>query len=293
MSEPEQNERAEWLAWRRQGLGSSDVAAIVGLSPWATPYSVWAEKTGRYVGHDDDDDVKEFGRRAEPMLAPWFEDLTGYRATDWQHRATHPDWPIARATCDALVRRGRAAPLGVLEMKTTGWQRDWEELPDHYHCQTQWQLAVTGLPDGWVFALHGRRPAIYPVRRSDADIAWLLDRAQAFWRDHVEADVAPPVDGHHATTAALAGIARDAAAVDITGHLEDLRAYRAAATEATAAKKHADELANRIKAALGDHEIGTVNDVPAATYAQRRRKAYSVEATTYRALHVIWKDPLA
>ena len=58
------SERAEWLDWRRGGIGSSDIAAIIGLSPWATPYSVWAEKTGRLDNHDNDDTVKEFGRRA-------------------------------------------------------------------------------------------------------------------------------------------------------------------------------------------------------------------------------------
>ena len=39
--------REEWLALRRGYIGGSDAAAVVGLSPYVTPYQVWAEKTGK------------------------------------------------------------------------------------------------------------------------------------------------------------------------------------------------------------------------------------------------------
>ena len=38
--------RSAWLAQRRKSIGGSDAAGIVGLSPYATPYTVWADKTG-------------------------------------------------------------------------------------------------------------------------------------------------------------------------------------------------------------------------------------------------------
>ena len=38
--------RAEWLNWRRTGLGGSDIAAVLGLSKWRTPWDVWADKKG-------------------------------------------------------------------------------------------------------------------------------------------------------------------------------------------------------------------------------------------------------
>ena len=39
--------RDEWLERRRKTIGGSDAAGIVGLSKWASPFSVWADKTGR------------------------------------------------------------------------------------------------------------------------------------------------------------------------------------------------------------------------------------------------------
>lgn len=290
-------DRDEWLLWRRGGIGSSDIAAIVGLSPWGSPYSVWADKTGRTdLDAGGDSDVLEFGRRAEAMIGPWFAEETGYVTRKWQHRATHRRWPEARATLDALVYRHRRSrtPIGPLEMKTTGWQRNWDELPDQYDVQIQWQLEVLDLDHGWIAALHGRRLAVYPVERRPADGAWLLEQAQRFWRDHVLADVPPPVDGRDATTRALAGLRRTAGLeVDISDELGTIRELKAAKEAAALAKKRADELANRVKAALGDGELGLINGLPAATYRTRNRKSYTVEAGTYRALEIAWKDPAA
>lgn len=195
-------DRAGWLEWRRQGLGATDVVAIVGLSRWATPFSVWAEKTGRTPIDDTVPSVEaEFGLRAEAMLAPWFGELTGYFARKWQHRAHHREWRVGRATLDALVFRTRrsAAPLGPLELKTTDRQPDWtaETFPLDYMAQIQWQMEVTDTDRAWLFALHGRRPVIYPVERDLDDGAWLLDAARRFWRDHVEGDRPPPVHARH------------------------------------------------------------------------------------------------
>ena len=45
--------REAWLELRRHSIGGSDAAGIVGLSKWASPYSVWAEKTGRLPEQPD------------------------------------------------------------------------------------------------------------------------------------------------------------------------------------------------------------------------------------------------
>ncbi len=37
----------EQKAIRQTGLGATDCAAVMGLSPYKTPYELWLEKTGR------------------------------------------------------------------------------------------------------------------------------------------------------------------------------------------------------------------------------------------------------
>ena len=38
--------REEWLTHRQEGIGSSEVATILGLNPWETPYQLWRRKKG-------------------------------------------------------------------------------------------------------------------------------------------------------------------------------------------------------------------------------------------------------
>lgn len=42
----------KWLKWRGEGVTASDMPIILGLSPYKTPYQLWAEKTGRFNSPD-------------------------------------------------------------------------------------------------------------------------------------------------------------------------------------------------------------------------------------------------
>ena len=131
------DDRTEWLAWRKLGIGASDVAALVGMSNYASPMSVWTDKLG-LSGPDEDNDYMEYGRRAEPMLTGYFEDRTGLFVVAQQERAIHPDHPHHRATLDGLAcEHPDGGPLGVVEYKTTGWGA-WDEIPDAYAIQKAW-----------------------------------------------------------------------------------------------------------------------------------------------------------
>ena len=56
--------RADWLAQRRKSIGGSDAAGIVGLSQYATPYTVWADKIGRFADQEDNEAMRQ-GRDLE------------------------------------------------------------------------------------------------------------------------------------------------------------------------------------------------------------------------------------
>lgn len=214
-----EQQRADWLAWRRQGLGGSDVAAIVGLSPWQSRWALWAEKTG-LVDDDEDSEAMEFGRRAEGMVASYFRDRTGLDVAGEQTWLVHPEHSWMRATADGFVFESGGAgrnewgldvsdALGVLEIKCTSLSpQEWEEngVPDHIQCQAQWLMAVAGLGRVWLAVFHMAfgRPKFrtYEVERNEADIDFLMGEGEAFWA-LVQSGTPPDVDGSEATTRTL------------------------------------------------------------------------------------------
>lgn len=217
-------ERAAWLEWRGHGVGASDVAGIVGLSPWQSPWSIWAEKVGLSAGQDETRAMR-FGKIMEPVLRDMFKQETGLYVRGEQTWCQHPDDPWMRCTVDGFVYDGQdpdednrflihvnAATadfaLGVYEAKTTS-EAPWDEVPVHYQCQASWAMAITGLPTCWFGVLHmafGRPDfRVYQFDREGDDIARLVERCRTFWFDNVVAGIAPPADGHKATADALAG----------------------------------------------------------------------------------------
>ena len=278
---------AEWLEWRRNGIGASDVAGILGLSQWASPWSVWADKVG-LSEPEDPTDAMQWGLYAERAVGPWFQDRTGLIVAGEQTWCSHPEHDWMRCTVDGFVfesdadyiDRAVCDAIGVLEIKTTGDSADsWaEQIPTHYQCQAQWQMAVTGLDRVWFAVLHapfGRvRFEVYELERDEADIATLIDTAGAFWRDHVLTGTPPPSDGKEATTRALGEAWDDT--TDEAVELDDriVAALLPKLTEIKQAIKELEadkaEMENEIKAALADHELGTVDGWKVSWKSQTR-----------------------
>jgi putative phage-type endonuclease len=276
-------DRTEWLRWRRGGIGASDIAGIAGVSPWASPWSVWVDKVG-LVDLDDDDasDQMILGQDLEPVIIRWFERRRrGLWVAGRQFRAVHPELDWARATLDGLIlEEGSDAldsALAVFESKYDAGSR-WDEIPEHYRLQVQWQLFVTGLDVAELAVMHmafGRpRFEIYEVPRDQRLIGRLVKRAERFWTDHVAAGVPPLADGHRATTAALADAWIDpehTPAVNVRSleHVVDeLRGLRAARKELDADIER-DE--NLLKAALGTYTEGCIDGQVVVSWRQQSR----------------------
>ena len=84
----------EQLAARKAGLGGSDVATILGLNPYKTPYQLWLEKTGRVEPDDlSDNFAVKRGNDMEALVAKWFSDETGetvHRVNSTLRKEEHP-----------------------------------------------------------------------------------------------------------------------------------------------------------------------------------------------------------
>jgi putative phage-type endonuclease len=261
----------EWHEMRRQGIGSSDIAGIVGLSKWSSPYSVWADKVvaGADTSNPDNEDM-EFGRRAEPMLAKWFEDRTGLYALGEQTYISRPDKPWMRASLDFFVGESPdssiADALGGGEIKTTGDPAEqWEaEIPAYYMCQVQWQMAVSGFDRIWMPVLHmafgRRRFRIHEVVRNDDDVTFLEAAGEKFWTKHVLTGKAPNIDGAPATRDALASQypGEQGTIVELDEQRPLIEVWLREKAQVKQAEARLAETENRMRALLGDATEGTV-----------------------------------
>ena len=267
-----------WHAFRRKGVGASDIGALLGLSKWSSPMSLWCEKLG-LLPPSEETQRQRIGKRMETVLAAEFQDETGLTLAGEQTWLTSLDWSIARCTIDGAVVPPPAPGtdpnlsdfLGPWEAKTSA-MRGWDEIPPTYLAQIQWQMYVMGAPRAWLTVMFaGFQIETYTVERDDADIAFMVERAKEFWH-LVETETMPEVDGSDATTDALSHLYPrhiEGRTVDLSGmaakvaHLLDLK------DEAKRIKDETKELNNEIRAAIGDAEIAEINGYPAFTFRQQ------------------------
>lgn len=297
------SDRVEWLERRRRGIGGSDVAGVIGVSPWASPWSVWADKVGLTpLDESGVTDAMEFGTRAEPMMTEWFTDRTGLTVAGEQMELQHPERGWMLCTVDGLVfdagtctSGGVDDALGVHEIKTTtGTAAEWDEdIPVHYQCQAQWSMAVSGLERVWFSVLHlafGRVAyRTYEFDRDENEIKFLVERCSAFWHEHVLTGDPPPADKHRATTSALNVAWPDAdGTVDADDEAHKLIAdIHEADRWKDQCQADGDRLRNRLRALLGDNTDLVDRDGPKprnlATYRWQQTKR--IDSAALRKAH--------
>lgn len=192
-----------WLEYRRRGIGGSDAAAIVGMSPYATAYTVWADKTGRLTEKDDSEAMR-LGRDLEDYVASRFTEKTGKKVRKKNAILQHDDHEFIIANIDREVIGEKAG----LECKTTSALNLKRfkngAFPDQYYTQCVHYLAVTGW-ERWYLAVLalGVGFFVYVIERDEDEIKALEQAEADFWRNHILPDVPPPVDGMKPTGTAL------------------------------------------------------------------------------------------
>jgi putative phage-type endonuclease len=219
----------EWHAARRQGVTATDIVAIIGLSSWASAYSLYWQKLGQAPETPDSDRFR-LGRYLESyIIGRWLQDHPGLKADGrgtWRHSERR--WQMA--TPDAEVTGG--GDLAVLEVKS--WadadRPSWDAGPPPVvRAQVLWQMdvmdvgvghvGVVFLPSGefrsYTISHDGCKddgeadnPMLCPVC---TDLALMRERGAEFY-DRLRGLLhPPPVDASTATTAALKARFGDAA----------------------------------------------------------------------------------
>lgn len=251
----------EWLEHRRRSIGGSDAAAIIGLNPWASPYSVWADKLG-LIPPKEDNEAMRLGRDLEEYVAKRFCEETGKRVRRENSIIINPDYPFAHANVDRLIIGGDEG----LECKTTSSLNLKRfkngEFPTTYYAQCVHYMAVTGA-ERWFLAvlILGKEFKWFCIERDEEEIAALMRSEEEFW-ELVQNGTPPAADGEKSTSEAISTIyseGGDEGNVALFAYENDLRQYMALGEQIRELKKLQDGCANKVKAYLGDTERGVSN----------------------------------
>lgn len=275
---------AAWLEHRKQGLGGSDMAAILGLSKYKTPYELWLEKTGREQPVDISDKWAVIkGNALEKELRNRFRELHPelecYDGTDkslvsWEH-------PFLIASLDGILY-DEIRGYGVLEIKTTSAHRgktDWHDMdgnlkvPDYYMAQVTHYLAVTGWTWGVVYADIGEaEPVEIMFERDEEDVAAIIKAASDFWA-YVQDDTPPSL------TATDVDMAQQETQPEGYEQVEDddfdrLTSLWAQFDDAEkTAKKQKDAIGAQLKEMVGTERQGIISRTAQVGYKDVRFKA--------------------
>jgi len=287
--------RDEWLSARRTGIGGSDIAAILGLSPWRTPLDVYRDKVDG--AEQPETESMRWGLLLEDLIAREYAARAGVRIqrVNTLIRARGREWAIATLDRVVLPARGRARVSGgelrgadgVLECKAVNafaaheWGRgdDPDAVPLHCAAQCMWYLGITGLPWCDVAALiGGQRLVVRRIERDNETIAAMFARAETFWRDHVLARVPPPPSTAREADHGWPSDNGESLEAD-----EELiaayNAAREARTRMAEAERDYEAAVERIKLALGERSVLTLHGRPIATWrATSARKIVDYEA---------------
>lgn len=118
---------AEWLAWRRQGIGGSDAAAILGISPWRTARDLYDDKLGSVSAQDDSGIwvALEMGHLLEDLVARIFSKKTGYPVFQIKKMFRNPMHPCMLADVDYFVTSALSRFISALSQKRSPLLLPW------------------------------------------------------------------------------------------------------------------------------------------------------------------------
>lgn len=198
----------EW----RELVTASKVAAILGVSPWESPRSVWHLMHGDLPA-EESNDAQRRGHYLEPAILEWWRDQHGVathesRLNEWREQPEFKlgDW--AAATPDATCLLGDIGAENwhrvLVEAKSTADDGDWgtpgtDEIPDYYLVQTFWQMHVSGIHRCYVPVIGPRLRFVEYVVDYDPRYGAALERTMRAFYDSLAADEPPPLDDTTAT----------------------------------------------------------------------------------------------
>ena len=201
----------EWLKNRFNGIGGSEISAVVGCNPYLDNVTLWELKTGRRQAEDiSEKPYVLYGTKSEEHLRALFAlDFPQYKVEYIENNSFRNDkFPWAQASLDGWLtdQDGRK---GILEIKTSEilnsqHREKWkgEHIPQNYYCQTLFYMAVL---EADFCVLKAQLKTVFDgvpylqtkhffIEADDVreDMEYLMKKGSEFW-EYVKSNKQPPL----------------------------------------------------------------------------------------------------
>lgn len=274
---------------RRGFIGGSDMAAILGLSPWKTPYQLWLEKTGQHIEEPNPQREKFYrrGKLMEPVVIQMAKEEYGLEIIAHNQRYTDPELPFLACEIDFewmdLTGPQNADVKTVNPRVASHWgEQGTDEIPVYYTVQFLFGQMIRQRERTLCTALIGADDLrIYRVERDEEMIGYIRRKAIEFW-EMVETREAPPI-----TTLEDVNLAwpKDSGkviqATDEIAEMIDRHKLLGRSIAGDEAKRELLEL-DIFRFMEGHTEIVDGDGKRLATRKLQERKGYTVQPTSFR-----------
>lgn len=256
---------ADWLEYRKQGIGGSDAAVVCGISRYKSPVELWMEKTGQ-LPYQETGEAAYWGTQLEALVRAEFSRRTGIEVRLIKTLLQSEDHPFMLANLDGICEHPDLGTC-IFEAKTASAYKagEWEDsIPDEYQLQVQHYMAVTGYRAAYIAVLIGGNTFRWRLVERDEELISMLIPFEAVFWDHVQKMTPPPLDGSDASTRFIAERfpdSRPQSKITLPASADELLLrYDEACERLTAATEQKQEAENKLKQLLGDNEVGTAGD---------------------------------
>lgn len=179
----------EWLAYRLTMRNASETAAVLGLSPWTTPYQLWLLKTGRK--EQAVTPAMQHGMSMEPAARAAYEVQTG----NIMQPLVMQDG-VYSASLDGITLDGDL----IVEIKCPVRGHDstlWKEVangavPGHYAVQIQHQLMVSGAKQAHFWVFDGAQGLLRTIERDETAMQQVRE-GWGWFQGFLDGDTPPPL----------------------------------------------------------------------------------------------------
>lgn len=278
---------ADWLEWRKKGIGGSDASVVCGINRYKSPVELWMEKTDQLQPQEAGESAY-WGTILEAVVREEFTKRTGLEVCLVKQLLQSEEHPFMLANLDGICNHPDYGTC-IFEAKTaTAYKAgEWEDsIPDEYYLQIQHYMAVTGYRGAYIAVLVGGNTFKWRFVERDEELIATLIRLEAdFWR-HVEDLTPPPLDGSDASTKFLSEQFPNSVPqshIDLPVNAADLfRQYDAACEQLEVATEQKQQAENLLKQMMGDNEVGIAGEriITWKTVTQER-----LDTTTLKSEH--------